>query len=69
MYLPARYGNEKPKVDARMNAQNKAQELGHAAKEKMNDAGRAVKNAAEKAGDKDKAGQKMHQGADAVKRH
>ncbi|PIO52702.1 hypothetical protein TELCIR_25990 [Teladorsagia circumcincta] len=56
------------------NAHNKAQELGHTAKEKMNDAGRAVKNAAEKAGDKaeelkDQAGQKMHDAKEAMKRH
>ncbi|KAK5969433.1 hypothetical protein GCK32_001417 [Trichostrongylus colubriformis] len=31
---------------------NKIQEIGHTAKEKMNDAGQAVRNAAEKVGDK-----------------
>ncbi|KAK6014016.1 hypothetical protein OSTOST_20635 [Ostertagia ostertagi] len=56
------------------NVHNKTQELGHAAKEKMNDAGRAMKNAAEKAGDKaeelkDQAGQKMHDAKEAMKRH
>ncbi|KAK5982193.1 hypothetical protein GCK32_019536 [Trichostrongylus colubriformis] len=53
---------------------HKAQEMGNAAKEKINDAGRAVRNTAEKVADKagelkDKAKQKIQEGADSMKSH
>ncbi|VDO06619.1 unnamed protein product [Haemonchus placei] len=53
---------------------HKVQELGNAAKEKANDASRAIKNAAEYVGDKagelkNKTKQKIQEGADAIKSH
>ncbi|KAK6046073.1 hypothetical protein COOONC_16422 [Cooperia oncophora] len=53
---------------------HKDQDFGDAAKEKLNNAGRAIKHTAEKIGDKagelkDKTKQKIQEGVDAVKRN
>ncbi|XGW02604.1 hypothetical protein V3C99_014556 [Haemonchus contortus] len=53
---------------------NKGQGFGSAAKEKLHDAGQAIKHTAENIGDKagelkDKAMNKIQEGADAIKSH
>ncbi|XGW02608.1 hypothetical protein V3C99_014560 [Haemonchus contortus] len=53
---------------------NQGQDFGSAAKEKLHDAGQAIKHTAENIGDKagelkDKAMNKIQEGADAIKSH